>query len=305
MTRPDRRPLETRRLAPRPTGRYAGGNSGLKAVQMGAFTALNRRVRRSRLGHWLSDVLESGREHPEVHVRLARGGGGLHGLRIAFVSDLHAGSFLHEADLCRLFAAVAEAEPDLVALGGDLIESRPEEILLLAKALSLLRPRLGVFAVPGNHDYYAEPDLRLWRQVLEEHGVVVLCNRGQRIEYGGHSLWLAGVDDLSRGRPDLPASLAGARDHEPVLLLSHHPDFFAEAASVGVDLTVSGHTHGGQITFRGRTPFRHSVLGYWRGHYECDGAQLYVGRGAGTTLLPLRFHAPAEVPFLRLVTRDR
>jgi predicted MPP superfamily phosphohydrolase len=89
-----------------------------------------------------------------------------------------------------------------------------------------------------------------------------------------------------------------------VLLLSHHPDFFVESASAGVDLTLAGHTHGGQITFWGRTPFRHSVMGWWRGHYEVEGAQLYVGRGAGTTLLPLRVHAAAEVPILRLEGSD-
>ena len=84
------------------------------------------------------------------------------------------------------------------------------------------------------------------------------------------------------------------------MLLSHHPDMFREAAWVGVDLTLSGHTHGGQITFYGKTPLRQTRLGYWRGHFDVDGAQLYVSRGAGTTHLPLRIQAPGEVSLIRL-----
>ena len=147
--------------------------------------------------------------------------------------------------------------------------------------------------------------MRLWRSFLEEHGVEVLTNRGRRLERNGESLWLAGVDDLTHGEPDLAAALAGARDHEPIVLLSHHPDMFVEASWVGVDLTLSGHTHGGQITPFGWTPFRHTRLGYWRGHFEDAGAQLYVGRGIGTTGVPLRIQAPPELPILRLRTRSR
>ena len=92
------------------------------------------------------------------------------------------------------------------------------------------------------------------------------------------------------------------REAEPVLLLSHHPDLFWEAASVGVDLTLSGHTHAGQITLFGRAFTRHTQLGFWRGRFEIDGAQLYVGRGAGTSGLPLRLNAPAEVSLITLRT---
>lgn len=228
---------------------------------------------------------------------------GLHGLRIAYLSDTHAGAFMREADLCRVFDRVARSEPDLVCLGGDLVENQPEQILQLGKAISLVRPPLGVFAVPGNHDRDADPQLALWHATLEEHGVVVLLNSGRRLEREGESLWLAGVDDLARGAPDLEAALDGLRDDEPCVLLSHQPDLFVEAAWTGVDLTLSGHTHGGQITCFGRTPLRHTQLGFWHGHFERDGAQLYVGGGIGTTGVPLRIHAPGEVPVIRLSMR--
>ena len=199
---------------------------------------------------------------------------------------------------------VARREPELVCLGGDLIERRPEQVLLLGKALSLLQPPLGIFAVPGNHEYDVDSDLVLWRHTLEEHGVEILINQGRRLMHNDESLWLAGVDDLSLGRPDLACALRGAAEDEPILLLSHHPDFFYEASRAGVDLTLSGHTHGGQITFFGRTPLRHTQLGYWRGTFSEDGAQLYVGRGVGTTKLPLRLNTPGEVAMIRLLTED-
>jgi predicted MPP superfamily phosphohydrolase len=204
-----------------------------------------------------------------------------------------------ELDLCRLFERVAAEEPDLVCIGGDFVSLKAEEIRLLRKPLRELSPPLGVFSVPGNHEYQAEQDLRLCRQVLEECGVPLLVNAGRRVVRDGASLWVAGVDDASRGRPDLARALRGCREEEPIVLLSHHPDIFDDAARAGVDLTLSGHTHGGQILPIGRM-LRHTRSGYWAGRFERQRAQLYVGRGAGVSLLPLRIGAPPEVPILHL-----
>jgi predicted MPP superfamily phosphohydrolase len=107
------------------------------------------------------------------------------------------------------------------------------------------------------------------------------------------------VDDATEGRPDLSRALQGSREDEPVVLLSHHPDLFDAAAAAGVDLTLAGHTHGGQIAPVGRA-LRHTRSGYWAGRFESRHAQLYVGRGVGVSLLPLRIGAPGEVPILRL-----
>lgn len=302
--RPIRRPLESRRRAPRPRGWLGCRKTGLRLQIDHVLLRLWDWLYPHRLGSWLRQRLERGLVFSEVGLRLRRGGRGLHGLRIAYLSDLHAGHFMSEADLCRIFEQVARREPELVCLGGDLIERRPEQVLLLGKALSLLQPPLGIFAVPGNHEYDVDSDLVLWRHTLEEHGVEILINQGRRLMHNDESLWLAGVDDLSLGRPDLACALRGAAEDEPILLLSHHPDFFYEASRAGVDLTLSGHTHGGQITFFGRTPLRHTQLGYWRGTFSEDGAQLYVGRGVGTTKLPLRLNAPGEVAMIRLLTED-
>ncbi len=298
---PVRHPIACRRLAPAPQ-RWGAARPWLERMARAA-ALLNRWLYRLPPGRWLRRRLQRGLEFSRVEIALARGGAGLDALRIAFVSDVHAGTFMDEADLDWLFERVAEHEPHLVCLGGDLVNMSRDEMLYFRAPLRRLDPPLGIFAVPGNHEYVAERDLKTFRDVLSEAGGRVLLNEGERLFWQGESLWLAGVDDHCRGWPDLGLALRGARPDEPVILLSHNPDFFHEAASVGVDLTLSGHTHGGQIVLGGRTPLRHTVLGFWRGHFRDQGAQLYVSRGAGVTILPLRIGAPAEVPILTLRIR--
>jgi len=254
-----------------------------------------RAVYRGQVRRGLSQWLERHREVTRPEFRLARGGSALDGLRIAFLSDIHAGNFLDEEDFLRICARVADEAPDLVCLGGDLVNLWEHEVMHLRKGLSLLQPPLGTFAIYGNHEYGAAKEPWLWRSVLEAQGIEILKNRGRRIARGDATLWLAGVDDLLAGKPNLEGALDGRAPGEPIVLLAHHPDFFEEAADVGVDLQLSGHTHGGQILIFGRTPLRHTHEGYWSGRFERDGAQLYVGRGVGVSLIPVRIGAPAEI----------
>jgi predicted MPP superfamily phosphohydrolase len=248
---------------------------------------------------FISDSLTRARQVTRTRVTLARGHADLHGLRLAFLSDVHAGNYLDERDFLQVCEVVAREAPDLVCLGGDLINVHEDETLLLAKGLALLDPPLGKFAVHGNHEYHAAAEPLRWRSVLEQHGVEILTNRGRRVTRGAGSLWLCGVDDLKRGEPDLESALEGHDEDEPAILLSHHPDFFVESAA-HVDLQLSGHTHGGQVTLMGRTPLRHTSHGWWAGHFTRGESQLYVGRGVGTSFLPIRAGAPAEIAILEL-----
>lgn len=262
--------------------------------------AINRFLDLLPPARWLHQLAQRRLQFTDVPVNLRRGDAGLDGLRIAFISDIHAGSYMNQQDLNKLFDAVARHRPDLVCLGGDLINTRECEIEMYREALPRLSPPLGIFAIPGNHDHFWGKDLGRWEPLLGEFGVTILNNRGRRIEYQGATFWLAGVDDLTEGDPCLPDALDGAHPDEPVILLSHHPDFFFEAAAVGVDLTLAGHTHGGQIAPFGHAPIVHSEFGYVRGsHTEVD-SMLYVSRGAGLTLLPIRIGADAEVPIITL-----
>jgi predicted MPP superfamily phosphohydrolase len=154
--------------------------------------------------------------------------------------------------------------------------------------------------VPGNHEYYRKGHCARWTSWLEERGINVLVNRGCRITRGAAALFLAGIDDLTEGTPDLERALDGRSADEPVVLLSHHPDAWVEARELGVDLQLSGHTHGGQIKLWGWSPLHHSRFGYNEGDFQDGSAHLVVGRGVGVTALPFRFAAPPEVPFLRL-----
>lgn len=292
--------LPAGRKVPIPVGPLTGKRTALRRVVAHLCAALNRGLDLLPWSRWLHQRIQRSLQVPLLDMPLRRGAEGLDGLKIAFLSDIHAGSFMNAADLRMICERVAAMEPDLVLFGGDLINSRERELLLFRDALRVLRPRYGIYAVPGNHDHFFGPDIDLWTSYLHEHGVQVLLNRGVRIEHGTSSLWLCGVDDLTEGAPDLRAALDGRRPGETALLLSHHPDFFFEAAAAGVDLTLSGHTHGGQIRVAGRAPIHHSRFGYEQGWFQEGACRLYVGRGIGVTVLPIRIDAPPEIPVVRL-----
>ncbi len=289
------------RQTPRPVGVLTGRRRALRRLFAHATATTNRVLDMLPGSHWWHRRIRRGLQLTPLRLPLRRGAEGLHGLRIAFLSDLHAGSFMSSDDLVTIFRQVAATEPHVVLFGGDLINTRERELLLYREALRALQPPLGMFAVPGNHDLFWGPDLGLWAAFLREHGVDVLVNRGTRLQFGGTSLWLCGVDDLTEGQPDLRAALAGRERGEAAVLLSHHPDFFFEAAAADVDLTLSGHTHGGQIRVLGRAPLHHSQFGYEQGWFAEGDSRLYVGRGVGVTVLPIRIGAPPEIPIVTMV----
>ena len=222
------------------------------------------------------------------------------GLSIVFLTDLHAGHVLGADDLVRIFDHINEQEPDVVCFGGDMIDTRPQDLHVLKRPLARLRPRLGCYAVPGNHEYQVFDSIHRYYDFLEANGVTPLHNRGVRLETGGSSVWLAGVDDATEGAPSVSASLEGRDAGEPTVLLSHHPDIFPVSAKRGVDLQLSGHTHGGQISLFGWKPVRHTRRGYVQGAHWRGSSALYVSRGVGVTALPFRIGVSAEVPLFDL-----
>lgn len=290
----------TGRHSPVPRGPLSGRRTRWRRCCAEIIAWINRGLDLLPGARWLHRRIVRQLELPELELPLRPGMTQLDGLRIAFVSDVHAGSFLGEDDLGSIFERVQAASPDLVLFGGDLINTRHRELLLWKRPLEALRPRLGMFAVPGNHDHFWGRGIGSWVAFLESCGVRVLLNQGRRIEHGGSSLWLCGVDDLTEGAPDLEAALRGRRNGETTVLLSHHPDFFFEAAAVDVDLTLAGHTHGGQIRLAGWAPIHHSHFGYERGWFRENDCRLYVGRGVGVTVLPIRVDAPPEIPVVTL-----
>jgi uncharacterized protein len=302
---PVRRPLASRPRAPRPPGR--GREHPLSSF--GRFlTRLVRPLQHTSPGQMLQGILRRSCDLRPIEVELARGGPDLDGFRLAFLSDLHVGFFFSDTEFAELAAQVSSWSPDLICLAGDLVDQERHELQWLRAGLAALRAREAVVAVPGNHDYYAEPDLVDFRRVIEEAGIIPLWNRGMRVQRGSDSLWIAGLDDLTAGEPDLEAALEGLREDEPAVLLSHHPDMFCETSYAGVDLTLAGHTHGGQVTWFGQALLpghHHTRFGYWQGRHHADGAQLLVGRGVGVCVLPLRVAAAPEVLLIELRTTNR
>jgi predicted MPP superfamily phosphohydrolase len=238
----------------------------------------------------------------ERDLTLERWPAALDGLRVALVSDLHAGApHVREERIERVVAAVNARRPDLVLLLGDYID--PEVRFgstvapaAVAERLAALRAPLGTIAVLGNHDWRNDgPGMRA---ALRAAGIPVLENDAMR----AGELWVAGVEDTRYRNPDVEQALGDVPDDAPVILLSHDPDMFPRVPD-RVALTVSGHLHGGQIGVPlVRRPFIPSRFGerYARGHVVEDGRQLYVTSGLGTTGWPVRLLAPPELVILRL-----
>jgi predicted MPP superfamily phosphohydrolase len=245
-----------------------------------------------------------GKERYEIverRVEIPRLSPTLQGLTIVQLTDIHVGNFMKQEKLERYVRVVNELKPDLVALTGDFIGSSPQFIPACAAALEKLEAREGVFACLGNHDYWVGS--RSVTAALEAAGVEVLRNEGQRLLIRGAPLNIAGVDDPWRGRPDFDLALAAVDPNAPTIMLCHQPDLFPAIAQRPVDLTLSGHYHGGQIKFEffgfAVSP-AHLITAFVEGFYRRGQAQLYVSRGIGITGPPVRLNAPPEITVLRL-----
>jgi predicted MPP superfamily phosphohydrolase len=236
-------------------------------------------------------------------IRLAKLPRALDGFSIVQLSDLHAGSFVSEYEFQCGLELVRRARPDLIVLTGDLIDYDLRYVAQLgrfARALGELAPR-GVYAVMGNHDHYTGVD-RV-EGALTAAGAQLLTNRHVRIADGPHAFVLAGLDDVvgrgpGRG-PDLASTFAGAPHDLARVLLSHNPGYFPTSYP-HADLTLSGHTHGGQITLfinPAELVLRHGLV---RGHYLRGESQIYVNRGFGTAGPPTRVGSRPEVTKLVL-----
>jgi hypothetical protein len=220
------------------------------------------------------------------------------GLVLVVVSDLHLGTLIGERWLARLVDRIRALHPDLLLLAGDLVDGNVGHVELLLPHLKNLHAPLGVWAVTGNHEYYAGRDRSI--ALFETAGFSVLRDRWAEIVPG---LVLAGVDDLTArrqlGDTDKPVAKALAgRPAGAAILLSHSPLEVDKAAAAGVGLMLSGHTHNGQIwPFNYLVGFRHPLLG---GCYQVDGMTLIVSRGTGTWGPRMRLWGPSEIIRIKL-----
>ncbi|MET8834034.1 metallophosphoesterase [Micromonospora sp. NPDC004540] len=237
-----------------------------------------------------------------VRIPLARLPRAMDGLRIATVSDIHLGPLRGRAHTERIVAMINRLDADLVAVVGDLVDGSVAELDTAAEPLRDLRSRYGSFFVTGNHEYYS--GVEEWVREVDRLGLRVLQNERQEIRARGGVLDLAGVNDVTATGTGLaaPADYAAAlgdRDPgRPVVLLAHQPVAAHEAAKFGVDLQLSGHTHGGQmVPFNLLVKLQQPVVS---GLGEVDGTKVYVTNGAGFWGPPVRVGAPPQVTLVEL-----
>jgi uncharacterized protein len=227
------------------------------------------------------------------------------GLRIVQLTDIHHGLYFPAAALSMAVDMANQLNPDIVTLTGDFVTRSRNYIEPAAEILSGLRAGDGVYAVLGNHDFRVGADQIA--SALGRAAIEVLRNRHVTLRRRGQKLCVAGIDDFLY-RADLPRAMRGISERTPTVLLSHNPDIIEDAARMGIDLVLSGHTHGGQI----RLPFIGCLYGrsdkdmrFKKGRDTLRGTQIYVSRGLGTVVLPVRYGCPPEIPHFVLEPRER
>jgi predicted MPP superfamily phosphohydrolase len=295
------------------------------------------------------------------------------GVTILHLSDFHfrAGGRVQARKIARVRQLLAGERYDIVALTGDLVHDAAGFPAALA-LIESLRPRLGAFSCPGNHDYaeysvwgvfghtlqegdltaearrpqsgeasllaalrvsmgdlsdlvrkltafvrkvlrnelvrlpVAFNDVPAMHAALAARGVQPLVNRAVQVQADNLDLWIAGVDDLTEGGPDLAAALADVPDDAPLILLAHNPDIWLDRRIGAADLVLSGHTHGGQVRLPllgvAHTQGTHLTRQRPAGWFERAGTRMFVSRGVGESI-PLRFGVRPQVALIRLVSR--
>lgn len=223
---------------------------------------------------------------------------GLEGATLAHLSDIHFGRWIRDASLSRVVEVVNRLSPDLVVLTGDYVGYSAAPAFACARVLGQIKAP--ILATLGNHDHWAgAQDVS---RAFREAGIDVLRNEWRAAQIGGDSLYVVGLDDMHTQNHDPAQAFAGLPEG-PTLLLTHVPDGAELPEAKRAHFALSGHTHGGQIHLPGVTPalLKRYRMRYVDGLYEIDGGpRLYVNRGLGSTMMPLRLGARPEIGFFTL-----
>ena len=232
-------------------------------------------------------------------------------LRIAYVTDIHQGPFYSESRVAALISRINTLNADLVLLGGDYAQDSASAVTFF-QHMPRIHARYGVFAVLGNHDRtLPESNLSQLRAAMQAAGVTPLVNSVTQVRIGAGSLYLAGIDDVSGGHPDLAGVARQVRAEDYVIFLSHSPEIIPAALRAEdqnrrlnwFDLGLFGHTHGGQIALVGGLLRDDGVDDQYRsGWHKQNRIDLLISRGVGTSVLPMRLFC---TPQIHLITVQR
>ncbi len=244
-------------------------------------------------------------------------------LRAVVIADPHVVEPFFPLSRWQNVVEVAQAlEPDVIFMLGDYISgikfgTSAVPVTDIARVAARLKAPLGVYSINGNHDWWSDSEAQRLKQgppiiqrAFEDAGIPVLANKAVRLVKDGYPFWVTGTDsiisyilppDNFQGTADLPATLAQVTDDAPIIHLAHEPDLFAEMPD-RVSLTLSGHTHGGQIRIFGSAPLTPSLYSrsHSYGYIIENGKHLLVSGGLGTSTIPIRLGVPPEINLLEL-----
>ncbi|RPI17137.1 MAG: metallophosphoesterase [Ignavibacteriae bacterium] len=242
----------------------------------------------------------------------------LKGLTITLISDIHAGQYMTEDDMREYADALNELNSDIICIPGDFVNYQPQDINNFTKAFRDVKAKHGVYGTLGNHDYFVDPEY-VAKAIQNDSPVKLLRNEFNKININGKELIILGVEDTRdagvqmnkrvMGYIDntLNSAKAGSQDFSsiPKILLCHKPYAFDDIAQREIDLTVAGHTHGGQVVpvkiGNFNMSFAALVSKYIDGLYTTGNKHLYVSRGIGSVGLPIRLNCPPEITKITLV----
>ncbi len=221
--------------------------------------------------------------------------------KIVFASDIHHGPHFSVNRVQQLVAKINSQNPDIIILGGDYIDGGKKYIEPVFTVLKSLKAKHGVYAVTGNHDHWQ--DITLTRQLLLKSNFKLCDNRSYWVKKGKSKIKIGGVGDLWEDTQLLNKTIAGLKKADFSILLSHNPDYMEQMKTDLIDLTLAGHTHGGQVTLFGLwAPVLPSAYGnkYRYGLKKIGSMQAYITSGVGTISPPVRFFCRPEIVVITL-----
>lgn len=224
---------------------------------------------------------------------------------IVFISDVHHGPYVSQKRVAKAVNKINALKPDIVVLGGDYIDLKAKYIDPVFDELEKLKAPLGVYAVLGNHEYW-EDELKV-KQRIQKAGFNACDNASYWVRLKSDSIKIGGVGDLWEAKQDIDQTINDVDESDFCVLISHNPDYIETMQTQLVDLTLSGHTHGGQVTFFGLwAPILPTEYGqkYRYGYKQFDHTKAYITSGVGVVGVPFRFFSQPEIAVLKLKKQE-
>ena len=222
-------------------------------------------------------------------------------MKIVFISDIHHGPYFSLDRVESLVEDINELSPDIIMMGGDYVHRDKKYIRPAFEAFGKFKAKYGIYAVLGNHDHWE--DALLASQLMKKNGFKICDNKSSWLRIGNDSIKIGGVGDLWVDRQVLDSTVHDVRKKDFCILISHNPDYIEKMDKEFVDLTLSGHTHGGQVTLFGlwapKLPSKYGQK-YRYGLKQFGSMQAYITSGVGTITPPLRFFCRPEIALIEL-----